>query len=783
MTLPRTLHPFVQILWKGQTPRQIARGVVLGMFIGFCPLLTLQSFLILFLVLILDVNIAASAVAAIGTTLLAFAFNPVFHRLGLFLLVDCAFFLPLWTALYNAPIAPLTRFYNTLVFGSFVTTLILALPVYAGVARFVRSRQATSNADIGGDGLIRKRAVYFILFPVALIAGLALVFIDAGATAAFERVGERVFHARVEIENLHLSLFPLGIGFAHLAVGDAHDPWKNVFQSGNVRFALNTNQLLRAKFIVESMEVDDVILGADRETNGSLAPSSFVAEKEHAASSEPNEVSTLSGDVHSVQSTKKSHAPMLNLDRIRKEFRADSVLNPGSLRALRSADALLAQIKQDSLLVSRSSAEMDTVRKELQSVELSARTIDTKAIKTAAAGKTAFERLESAAGSLRRARALIQIERSMLDSAYRTLSSSSDSLNILAREDFAVVQENARLPDVSMKDLSELLFGNELFARLEHYLSWLDLARNALPSFRSNSERGQPRPPDGQNIYFPAERSYPKFWIRRVLLSGGTDRLKNPEYFHAVGRVDDISSDQRATGKALDVDIDAQKGEDEHLHISARFDRRTPASYDSCTARVSGIRMQGIVVGSQDFVPSKLSRATVDGLLSIFVPSEGMRAGAELRFEDVQFEFERPATGEVERMTEGVLRSLKTFAVRVGMRKSDGTMETAFSTDLDGLLASKAKKIIGDQIGELQRDLKSRYDALVGGKRREVDAMLGARRGEAEKALKPCEDLLTSDQLLVASRQKEVEAQLGAQQGKAQELNKRAGDALKRLKK
>ena len=59
----------------------------------------------------------------------------------------------------------------------------------------------------------------------------------------------------------------------------------------------------------------------------------------------------------------------------------------------------------------------------------------------------------------------------------------------------------------------------------------------------------------------------------------------------------------------------------------------------------------------------------------------------------------------------------------------------------------------------------------------------GARRGEAEKALKPCEDLLTSDHLLVASRQKEVEAQLGGQQGKAQELNKKAGDALKRLKK
>ena len=48
----------------------------------------------------------------------------------------------------------------------------------------------------------------------------------------------------------------------------------------------------------------------------------------------------------------------------------------------------------------------------------------------------------------------------------------------------------------------------------------------------------------GQNIHFPVERSYPKFWIKKILISGGTDKAQDPQYFYAKGEVLNITNDQ-----------------------------------------------------------------------------------------------------------------------------------------------------------------------------------------------------------------------------------------------
>ena len=128
---------FIQILRSGQTPRQIAGGFALGAIIGLMPFFTLQGLCLWFVVLVLDVNLSAVLLAVTLFSLVAYIFDPLFHALGFFLLVDSSFLGGVWTALYNAPVAPLTRFNNTIVLGSFVAGFLLFLPVYLGMQHFV----------------------------------------------------------------------------------------------------------------------------------------------------------------------------------------------------------------------------------------------------------------------------------------------------------------------------------------------------------------------------------------------------------------------------------------------------------------------------------------------------------------------------------------------------------------------------------------------------------------------------------------------------------------------
>lgn len=131
------VRDFIAILREGQTPAQVAGGFALGAILGFSPMLTLQGALVWLVLLVIDVNLSAALFAMTVCSLIAFLADPIFHWLGYVLLVKVTALQGLWTTLYNAPIAPLTRFYNTVVMGSFVCALLAFVPIYVGMKRFV----------------------------------------------------------------------------------------------------------------------------------------------------------------------------------------------------------------------------------------------------------------------------------------------------------------------------------------------------------------------------------------------------------------------------------------------------------------------------------------------------------------------------------------------------------------------------------------------------------------------------------------------------------------------
>jgi len=137
------LTNFIKILRDGQTPRQIAGGFALGSLVGLSPSLTIQGLTVWLVILILDVNLTAAMLAFTLFSLLAFLLDPLFHHFGYFLLVDMESLRGLWTTLYNAPIAPLTRFNNTVVLGSFLIGLLVMVPVYLGMSRLVVAYRTT----------------------------------------------------------------------------------------------------------------------------------------------------------------------------------------------------------------------------------------------------------------------------------------------------------------------------------------------------------------------------------------------------------------------------------------------------------------------------------------------------------------------------------------------------------------------------------------------------------------------------------------------------------------
>ena len=131
------LAKLFKILRSGESPAQIAGGFILGMIPGLTPPMNLHNLLILILVIILNVNISSAIFAFILFSGIAYLMDPVFHSLGFYLLVDIPSLKDFWTTLYNTPVIGLSNFNNTVVLGSLIISVLLLVPVYFLMKKFV----------------------------------------------------------------------------------------------------------------------------------------------------------------------------------------------------------------------------------------------------------------------------------------------------------------------------------------------------------------------------------------------------------------------------------------------------------------------------------------------------------------------------------------------------------------------------------------------------------------------------------------------------------------------
>lgn len=137
MFILNILSKLIKALRSGDSPGQIAAGFCVGVIIGIMPGLTLQGIILFLLLIFVNINFAAGILGMILANLLAYLLDGLFHDIGFFILTGVPFLKGVWEFLYNLPIAPMSRFNNTVVLGSFVTGLVLFTPLYWAVVKFV----------------------------------------------------------------------------------------------------------------------------------------------------------------------------------------------------------------------------------------------------------------------------------------------------------------------------------------------------------------------------------------------------------------------------------------------------------------------------------------------------------------------------------------------------------------------------------------------------------------------------------------------------------------------
>jgi uncharacterized protein (TIGR03546 family) len=127
--LLKQIFAFIKLLNSDKGADSIAWGVACGMILGFTPAFSLQTLLVIVILFFFRIQFGAATITAVFFKMLAYLLDPLFDVAGGAMLETDAL-KGLFTTMYNAPLIPLTRFNNSVVMGSGVIALILAVPVF-----------------------------------------------------------------------------------------------------------------------------------------------------------------------------------------------------------------------------------------------------------------------------------------------------------------------------------------------------------------------------------------------------------------------------------------------------------------------------------------------------------------------------------------------------------------------------------------------------------------------------------------------------------------------------
>ena len=127
--LVRLLRGVVQVSTSEDAPRPVAFGIALGMMIGLVPKGNLIAAVLGVILLASQANLIAGGFAALVFSWVGMWTDPIAHRIGLAVLALPSL-QPCWVRLYELPLAPWTKFNNTVVLGSLILGLALFYPVY-----------------------------------------------------------------------------------------------------------------------------------------------------------------------------------------------------------------------------------------------------------------------------------------------------------------------------------------------------------------------------------------------------------------------------------------------------------------------------------------------------------------------------------------------------------------------------------------------------------------------------------------------------------------------------
>jgi len=688
---------------SAQSPWQVNLAIVLGMIAGLTPLSGVQNALILLLAFLLNIHLGLFFVSAAFFAGIGYLFDPWLEQLGYAVLSSDAL-KGLWTAWYNNGFMRLTHFNNTLVMGSTVASLLLALPFYFLLGWLIghyRSGLGTFLARyplFGTFGFLKSvdekhapirwwGAGAYLVFG-GLLSAIALLVADPLLKWIIEKGGSTVLQRDVRVGSVDIR-FGQGLVDINTLEIAGEKEGTDAVSAKHIRFDAAYLPLLMGKVHIEQIAVNG--LGFD--TSATLKKAA--AETPEQAKSEPKEGRTFAMPSYDFPDPKSLIA------------KADLV----SVKTYEEAKSEIASIQQKW---------EKTAKSDLSADALASYEADLKKLQSMSSTKDP-QQLMKLAEEVKAFKAKIDARKKELESIKSDFNTDKKRITDLMQkvkdapmQDYNRLKSTYTLDGSGAQNVIGMLFGE----KIKNYLA---TARKyyamASPYLKSDNPPKEAVPPRGEGRWMRYPQIVPSPDLLVALTS--VDGLFKSQAFTATIR--DISDNQKALGRPLTLTASSDGPTVKGLKLLFEDNRLGKIPEDTFDFSAVRVPMGAVSVSTVTVGHSNLA---LKGALALQNAS-ALSGSGRFDFSDAAIGMEG-LSGKSAEIVGSILSGIDGFGVNVSLGGTLDAPTVSATSDLDRKLSQGLGKAMQKELAGYQSQLKTLLTAQTG---TQLDSLQGDTKG------------------------------------------------------
>ena len=650
-------------------------------------------------------------------------------------------------------------------------------------------------------GLIRWSAVIPFFIIVALFALYFKLFFDAHMKAGLEWAGFKALGTEVNISKFESSFIKGNVAITGLEITSAEQPDFNSIELGSIRYDVNWDALLRLKFVVEEMAVENIQFMSKRKYRGKVAPPPPPSEEKPGLASEVKDKAigkidekgkgNLLGDLSAFLQTGDYKAQLANIESTLKSKQMANELKAKWATKQTEWDAKLKTLPKES--------DFKAYKTKFEAIKI-------KDFKTPQELDASVKQFNALKAEVDASLKLVNDTKNEFNADLTNIKTDYKNLDDQIKADVASIKDRLKIPKIDAKQIATSIFMDYLTPYLRKLDKVNELAEKYLPPKyskmvnenldsktllsgkkkkpveKAEDDTIQPHPrAEGVTYEFPVKNGYPLFWIQNIKVSSKSNA--QADFGDISGVIQNIVSNQRQIGKQTEMHIagDFKSKNIQGLKVDAYLNNlkdEPAAGVDFAVASypLEAIELMknkdGMIAMQQSSINIEARAATV-GFKTYDI-------GLTNVFNNVKFELGANQV-VVEEILKNAFAQLTTFDLKAQIKGELSNLDVDVESSLGRKLEEALSSSIKAKVEELNKEIKLKIDNEIGKVKGEIEKQISTLTkgyvGNANEAQAKLDAQKNIADEKIAAAKKDLENKAKSQ---VQDQGKKALDALKK---